>query len=119
MKKKDFILIVCILAAALVVWIGFSLLNNGKGGKLRISVDNHVYGEYELTENQTISIGNSNECRIEDGKVVMTYADCPDHVCVHSTAISKSGETIICMPNKVVLEVVDGDVDNFVDVIVK
>lgn len=119
MKKKDFILVVGILAAAYVVWISFSLFNNGKGGKLRISVDNQLYGEYVLTEDQMIAIDDTNQCQIKNGEVSMLYAKCPDQVCVHSATISKNGQTIICMPNKVVLEIVDGGVDDSVDIIVK
>lgn len=119
MKKKDFILIVCILAAALAVWFLFSLFYGEEGGKLKITVDNQVYGVYELTEDQNISIGDTNECQIKDGKVTMLYAKCPDQVCVHATAISKNGQTIICMPNKVVLEIITEDTDGSVDIMVK
>ena len=35
----------------------------------------------------------------------MTDADCPDQLCVHQKAASKNHESIICLPNKVVVEV--------------
>ena len=35
----------------------------------------------------------------------MIEADCPDQLCVHQKAISKDRETIVCLPNKVVVEV--------------
>ena len=41
----------------------------------------------------------------KDGTADITEADCPDKLCVHQRAISKTKETIVCLPNKVVVEV--------------
>lgn len=119
MKKRDFLLILLILIIAGAVWFISSLCNIGKGGKLRISVDNQEYGVFDLREDLVISIGDTNECQIKDGSVSMLYGKCPDQVCVHSAAISKNGQTIICMPNRVVLEIIDSDTDDQIDTIVK
>ena len=42
---------------------------------------------------------------IEDGKAYMEEADCPNQICVHHSAISHKGETIVCLPNRIVIEV--------------
>ena len=34
----------------------------------------------------------------------MIRADCPDQLCVKQKAVSKNKESIICLPNKVVIE---------------
>ena len=105
MKKKDFYLIFALL---LVIGAGFLLrgiLYKDTGSVLTITVNGEVFGTYKLEENQEIAINETNICLIEDGKASMTHANCPDQVCVHSAAIEKSGQTIICMPNRVVLEV--------------
>ena len=39
----------------------------------------------------------------------MESADCPDQICVRQKAISKEGESIICLPNKVVVSIVGGE----------
>ena len=39
----------------------------------------------------------------------MEEADCPDLLCVHQKAISKEGESIICLPNKVVVTIRGGE----------
>ena len=46
----------------------------------------------------------------------MTSADCPDHLCVKQKAISKEGESIICLPNKVIVEV-DSAVNSEIDAV--
>lgn len=119
MKKRDFLLIAVILIAAGAVWLISSVYNTGMGGKLRISVDNQEYGVFNLTEDRVISIGDTNKCQIKDGKVSMLYGECPDQVCVHSAAICQNGQTIICMPNRVVLEIIDSETDDQIDTIVK
>ena len=44
--------------------------------------------------------GGTNTVQIENGKVKMAAANCPDQICVHQKAISRNGESIICLPNK-------------------
>ncbi len=121
MKKRDFILIGVVLVLALLLWLlpralGFFSVQGEK--QVRITVEGELYGTYDLQEEQTIEINDSNVCRIQDGEVNMTEADCPDKLCMHQGPISISGETIVCLPNKVVIEIVgkntedsDGQID--------
>ncbi len=44
----------------------------------------------------------------------MKEADCPDKVCVGMRRISKSGETIVCLPHKLVIAIVNADPDSSV-----
>lgn len=113
MKKKDIFLIGILLIVGLVGFIIFKGIQKhaeSENQVLKISVDGEVYGEYSLKEEQEIKIGDSNVCRIEeDGTVVMTEADCPDHLCVKQGKIKQFGETIVCLPNKVILEIARDD----------
>ena len=108
MKKRDFYLAAAILIFAGILWAVTGLTKKEAGSTLCISVNNEIYGTYSLSEDQEIKIGNTNICRIENGEAVMISGECPDQVCVHSNPISKKGETILCMPNRVVLEITEG-----------
>ena len=55
---------------------------------------------------KTESGKTTNLLVIKDGKADVTEADCPDKLCVHQKAISKTNETIVCLPNKVVVQVI-------------
>lgn len=107
--KNDIILILFFLIIGLgtLVYIQF----HGKSGaEVKVSVNNKEYGVYSLDKDQTITIGEDdweNILVIKDGKVNMTKADCPDKICVNHAAISKKGETIVCLPHKVVVEVIN------------
>ena len=54
--------------------------------------------------------GASNTVRIRDGRVSVCAASCPDGLCVRHRAVSRAGESIICLPNRVVVTV-DGAAD--------
>ena len=71
---------------------------------IRITVDGEEYGTYSLAKNQTIKINNTNVCEIKDGQARMISAECPDHLCMKQKAIDEKGGTIVCLPNKVVIE---------------
>ncbi|WP_207657151.1 NusG domain II-containing protein [Blautia marasmi] len=107
MKKRDIGLIGIVLLIAFLCW--FIPYIRGqftyKEAQLRITVDGEEYGVYSLEEDQVIHIGDTNVCVIKDGYVTMTEADCPDHLCMKQKRISKEGGTIVCLPNRVVLEI--------------
>ena len=104
LKKKELIFIGGILVLALAMWAGISFVNKGSHGFIRITVDGEEYGTYSLAKNQTIKINNTNVCEIKDGQARMISAECPDHLCMKQKAVGSAGGTIVCLPNKVVIE---------------
>ncbi|MCI5918367.1 MAG: NusG domain II-containing protein, partial [Roseburia sp.] len=95
----------------------FSFGGTKKGESVEILIDGASYGIYSLQEEQTIPIKISNKTtnvlEIKDGKADMVEADCPDKLCVHQKAISKDKETIVCLPNKVVVQVISDTESEF------
>lgn len=69
---------------------------------------NGSYGIYSLAKDQVISIGDTNVCEIKNGEVKMIEADCPDHLCLKQRAVDSTGGTIVCLPNKIVIEGIKG-----------
>ena len=43
--------------------------------------------------------------RVADGAVSVVQSDCGDHTCVRTGAVSRSGEVIVCVPNKAAVTV--------------
>lgn len=106
--KKDlgFLVVIILIAIACVVW--YRVTYRESGDQVQISVDGKVYGIYELNVNMEIPIVEDevvNILVIENGIVSMKWADCPDQLCVHHKKIKATGETIVCLPNKVVVTV--------------
>lgn len=110
MKRNDWLLLGIVLGAAAVICALRYFAGDLNPGYVTVEVDGTVTGTYDLAENQKIEInGGTNTMEIQDGKVRMADADCPDKLCMHQKAISQSGESIICLPNKVVLQIVSRD----------
>lgn len=111
MKKNDWILIAVILCIS-GAFFGWHFLKPGEeNAVVEISVNGELFAEYPLDEEQArvVEIEGMNKLVIQDGKAEMTWADCPDQICVHHTAISRAGESIICLPNKVVVSITGGE----------
>lgn len=118
MKKKDYIVIVGVLAIAVILWIAFGQLWKSDGSIVEVTVDGEVIGTYQLNQDQTVQIQDTNILVIKNGKADMTEADCPDKLCVNQKAISKDGETIVCLPNKVIVMIL-GEQKSAEDAVVK
>ena len=107
--KPDILLIGLLLAAGIVSFFAVRVLTQKDGTAVRILLDGEPYGTYRLTEEQSIPIiingAVTNTLRISEGKAKMEEADCPDQLCVHQNAIDRQGEMIVCLPNKIVVEV--------------
>ncbi len=109
MKKNDIILIGCLLLIAGVASLFYVFVNTDENAKVVITIDGQTYGTYLLKKDTTIDIEGKNTLRIKDGQVQMLDADCKDQICVHHKPISKAGESIICLPHKLIVTIENED----------
>lgn len=122
MQKKEKIFILAALFVAIII-AGFFYLyqKNTEQTTVVIQVDGQEYQRTSLQKNQTIIIQNGNhynEIVIHNNQVFMKAANCPDQVCVHQGSISHSPNMIICLPNRVSIEIQSTD-KGVVDAILK
>ena len=121
MKKNDLVLIIGILGIALIVMLGVQLYQQkvaGGGALVVVTVDGEERGRYSLdadiSERIELGDGTFNVLEIADGYAQISEASCPDQICVKHNHIRYTGETIVCLPNKVVVSV-EGGMDRGVD----
>jgi len=110
-KKADVLLAVFILAAGILSAVGLAF-GGGAGEVARITVDGREYGVYDLTEDQTITVesnGHFNIVTISGGQVSVTDADCPDKLCIRQGPAGRTNQSIVCLPNRMVIEVTGPD----------
>ena len=122
MKKADIILVAVVLgAAAISLFIGNFIKKDGS--MVFVSVDGVCIEKFSLDEECVYEIigadGGKNILEIKDHKAHLTEADCPDLLCVKQGSISKVGESIICLPHKVVIEIVGKESDQSIDAVTK
>jgi hypothetical protein len=71
--------------------------------------DNRLLGVYQLDRQQVVFIGDRArpDMRIEirDGAIRVAESDCPKGVCVRAGWVRTPGRSIVCVPNKVLIEV--------------
>lgn len=110
-KRNDKILLVCMMVLAVVcgffVWIYQKETTHHPIVVVR--VNDVVIGSYPLEEDASIPIETKNHgynlLVIKNGSARIMKASCPDKICVHHTSIRKNGQAIVCLPNKVVIEI--------------
>ena len=111
-RKKDLIFIFSILIFAVFLLLLQRVYGNAQdeADVVKITVNQKLYGTYDLNKNQTITIQNDlgiNTIQIQNKDVWMEEADCPDGYCKEQVHISKNKQTIVCLPHKLVVEISD------------
>ena len=119
-RKNDILLLAVILAAAALLWLGLRFFQT-EGAVARVTIDGTEVGSYPLNQGREVSIGDESHYNllvIEDGAAYIRDASCPDKLCIRQGKASFDGQSLICLPNKVVVEVLGGEAGES-DVVVK
>ena len=103
MKKGD-IVVLGVIAAVFILSIVMLTSFSKNGSRVIVKQDNKVVYDQSITKNNTVDTG-SNVVVIENKVVYMKQSNCKNQICVKSDKISKKGESIICLPNKVIVEI--------------
>lgn len=109
-KKRDLLLLAVLLAAAALLFAGREFFAGRPAVMVSVWVDGAETMTLDLNQDDDIVIengnGQTNHLIIEDGKAFLTEASCPDKCCVRQGAISETGQTIACAPNRVSITIV-------------
>ncbi len=118
--RNDGILAAVIIIIAVAVLL-FMKLTKVQGNSAVVKIDGVETQRLSLEENIEFEIKtgkndeNYNVLVIKDGKASIVDADCPDGICEEYRPVSYVGETIICLPHKVVIEIVGDNTDMELD----
>lgn len=120
-RRLDIIILIVLIVIAIGSWIAVTVLFDVNGDYVEVIVDNHVQkvislnddGEYQVDDGEY-----SNIITIKNREVYMKSSDCTDQICVKQGKIKKQGESIICLPHKLVIRIASEEypeVDSNVD----
>ena len=109
----DGVVAICILVAAgVILW----LLPVGEqagetavvtvNGEERMQLSLTVPGDYPLEVPFPMTV------TVEGGQVYVSETQCPGGDCQHTGPISRSGQTIVCLPNRVVISIRGGSTNS-------
>jgi len=116
-RTGGLLLLLIVLVAAS---IGAILLRAQKpeqtGGTARITIDGALYQTIDLNVVSapcTIEIPwegeGSSVIAVDQGRIRVASADCPDQICVHQGWISDGTVPIVCLPHRLAIEIVGGE----------
>lgn len=105
--RNDVIFIASLLLIVFIAGLCLYLFSS-EGDTVVVTVDGQVWDEFSLSEDTTVNIETdhgTNVLVIRDKTAYIESASCPDGICSSHRAIRLDGESIICLPNKVVVTV--------------
>lgn len=110
LKKGDLIIVV-ILAAAVISWFGINKLSEAKDDRqVVIETNGSVYRTIPMKvgmEQQKLHIeldnGNYIDIVVDENGAYVEDVICPDKICQKTGLVSRVGQSIVCLPNKVVV----------------
>lgn len=110
MKRADKFLALTVLGVCMLLFL-LQITGQIQGDFVLVRVDGEVYGSYPLNEDAEILIGQTNRIVIQAGTVQMEAADCPDQLCVKQGIVSREGQMIVCLPNRVTIQICENGRD--------
>lgn len=120
--KKGDLIIILILAVAAVSWFAVNRLGETEAEReIVIETNGSVYQVIQVKEKMELQ---DIHIELENGNYIDIVADengayvkdviCPDKICQKTGRVNKVGQSIVCLPNKVVVYI-EGKSENEVD----
>ena len=118
-KKLDLIIIVSLVVLSFIPHILFAktLYKNNSSTYASIKISGDFYKNIPLSSNKNVQYfvietpNGNNTLIIKDSSIQIKDADCHDEICIKQGVISKVGQSIICLPHELVIEI-KGDSDS-------
>ncbi len=102
-EKRSIVVLAVFMAVGLILFCVIALLSKG-GERVVITRAGEELYNSPLSSDIELDYG-TNTVVIKNGRVYVSKADCRDKICKNHKPISKTGETIVCLPNRIIVEI--------------
>lgn len=118
-NRRDIIVILILLLFAALIYLYAQNFIFKNSQTAEILYDNTVIETVSLDKDRTFSLDEFPNIvfEIKDGSIAFIQSDCPDKVCIHTGFINKTGQTAVCLPNKIILKLVSDSRDDAPDAV--
>ncbi|MBS5886443.1 MAG: NusG domain II-containing protein [Clostridium sp.] len=118
-KKLDFVIIAVLMVLSFLpeIILGASIGKGYNNTYAEITIAGKIYKTIPLSEHkgeETIEVKTKdglNIIKVKDNKIGIIEADCPDKVCMNPEYIEKPGQSLVCLPHRVMIEI-KGKIDD-------
>ncbi len=121
LRRNDILFIAALLTVVAIIGVCLYLFRS-EGDAVSVSIGGEVVATYPLDVDRVEDIhtdgGGHNRLIIKDGKAYVETASCPDGICAAHKPIHRQGESIVCLPNRVVITVVTTESTDQPDIVV-
>lgn len=124
-KKSDIIIILSVILIAVIIGGVYQYNNSKKTAKAEIYYYSELVKTVDLSKGkeETFSIPQNEHVIFHvnsDGAIRFEESDCPDKVCIHAGYLNMVGESAACLPNGIVLKIVQSNnhSDDDLDIVV-
>lgn len=111
-SKQDIIPILIILIISLGALLYGSTRESGKIAQIK--ADGNIIMSIDLSEDGVYYPDKTEypvTITVSDGEIAVSESGCPTKVCVHTGYIGAVGEMIVCLPNKLTVEIIGGEAE--------
>ncbi|MEY8762249.1 MULTISPECIES: NusG domain II-containing protein [Clostridium] len=115
MKKGDKIIAICIfilIASSIIGVFSYKLHVKGSHKIAVIKQEGKIISTIDLDSVKIrkqfklkYRTSHFNIVEVENGRIRISEADCPDKICVKTGWISKPGQSIVCLPHKLIIKI--------------
>jgi hypothetical protein len=107
LKAADIAIAVIVIAASIAPLFSFNRQKTTAALSANIYERNKLVKQLPLAQDAVYRLKNM-AIEVKQGRIRIAESDCPRQICVHSGWISGPAQTIVCVPNKVLVEIQGG-----------
>lgn len=111
LKRLTVPICIAVIILGCFLWIALQNIHKQRGNIAEIRVSGEIAARLSLAENTRRNLSGADGIDlvivVENGSVYVEHSDCPDKICEKKGRITNTGDMIVCLPARTVIEIVE------------